>query len=213
MSKTIKGIRQELMYSEKSALVSELFMPFQTFPFRSLKEITYQFADHGTFGYLRFQANGGRTETFLFRKRKNEQVAEFLDIVKIGYPAVAINEQLKNIDYKDAYSYMPGRKKALCWIAAFIILFGTFIYSANEFSPEKNRNSITLESYNQCEIGMSYEQCKKIIGSDGTPLAESEIVDTNMTAYLWYADEYSGANAELYFMDGKLYSKAQIGLE
>ena len=83
----------------------------------------------------------------------------------------------------------------------------------NNMSSIMHDKKITLKAFNQCEIGMTYEQCVKIIGSAGTPLAESEIIDTNMTAYMWYANEYSGANAELYFMDGKLYQKVQIGLE
>ena len=149
----------------------------------------------------------------MFRKNKNEQVSEFLDTVQIGYPDVKLNEQYERIDCRSAYNYMPGRKKALCWISAFIILLGSFFFYMNNMSSIMRDKKITLEAYNQCEIGMTYEQCEKIIGSAGTPLAESEIIDTNMTAYMWYANEYSGANAELYFMDGKLYQKVQIGLE
>ena len=83
----------------------------------------------------------------------------------------------------------------------------------NSVSDLMHYKRITLEAYNKCQLGMTYEQCEDIIGFAGTPITESEIIDTNMTAYMWYANEYSGANAELYFMDGKLYQKAQIGLE
>ena len=213
MSTTIKGIRQELLYSGKSVLVSEMLMPFQTFSFKKLKEITYHYGDHGNYGYLRFHEKNGSVETFLFRKKRNEQVSEFLDTVQIGYPDVKLNEQYERIDCRSAYNYMPGRKKALCWISAFIILLGSFFFYMNNISSIMHDKKITLEAFNQCEIGMTYEQCEKIIGSAGTPLAESKIIDTNMTAYMWYANEYSGANAELYFVDGKLYQKAQIGLE
>lgn len=213
MNTTIKGIRQELLYSDKSFLLSEFLMPSKTSSFRKIKEIAYYYGDHGRFGYLRFHGKNGSVETFLFRKTKNEQVSEFLDTVQIGYPDVKMNEQYERIDCRSAYNYMPGRKKALCWISAFIILLGSFFFYMNNMSSIMHDKKITLEAFNQCEIGMTYEQCEKIIGSAGTPLAESEIIDTNMTAYMWYANEYSGANAELYFMDGKLYQKAQIGLE
>lgn len=213
MSTTIKGIRQELLYSDKSFLLSEFFMPSQAYSFRKLKEITYCYGDHGRFGYISFHGKNGFVETFLFRKKKNEQVSEFLDAVQMEYPDVKLDEQYEKIDYKSAYNYMPGRKKALCWISAFIILLGSFFFYMNNMSSIMHDKKITLEAFNQCEIGMTYEQCEKIIGSAGTPLAESEIIDTNMTAYMWYANEYSGANAELYFIDGKLYQKAQIGLE
>ena len=204
MNTTVKGIRQELLYSDKSFLLSEFFMPSQAHSFRKIKEITYCYGDHGSFGYLRFHGKNGSVETFLFRKKKNEQVSEFLDTIQIGYPDVKLNEQYERIDCRSAYNYMPGRKKALCWISAFIILLGSFFFYMNNMSSIMHDKKITLEAFNQCE---------KIIGSAGTPLAESEIIDTNMTAYMWYADEYSGANAELYFVDGKLYQKAQIGLE
>ena len=213
MNTIIKGIRQELLYSDKSFLLSEFLMPSKASSFRKIKEIAYYYGDHGRFGYLRFHGKNGSVETFLFRKKRNEQVSEFLDTVQIGYPDVKLNEQYERIDCRSAYNYMPGRKKALCWISAFIILLGSFFFYMNNMSSIMHDKKITLEAFNQCEIGMTYEQCEKIIGSAGTPLAESEIIDTNMTAYMWYANEYSGANAELYFMDGKLYQKAQIGLE
>lgn len=213
MNTTIKGIRQELLYSDKSFLLSEFLMPSKASSFRKIKEIAYCYGDHGRFGYLRFHGKNGSVETFLFRKNKNEQVSEFLDTVQIGYPDVKLNEQYERIDCRSAYNYMPGRKKALCWISAFIILLVSFFYYMDNTSDLLHTKRITLEEYNKCQIGMTYEQCEDIIGFAGTPLAESEIIDTNMTAYMWYANEYSGANAELYFMNGKLYQKAQIGLE
>ena len=98
MNTTVKGIRQELLYSDKSFLLSEFFMPSQAHSFRKIKEITYCYGDHGSFGYLRFHGKNGSVETFLFRKKKNEQVSEFLDTIQIGYPDVKLNEQYEIID-------------------------------------------------------------------------------------------------------------------
>ena len=39
MNTTVKGIRQELLYSDKSFLLSEFFMPSQAHSFRKIKEI------------------------------------------------------------------------------------------------------------------------------------------------------------------------------
>lgn len=213
MNTTIKGIRQELLYSDKSFLLSEFLMPSQAYSFRKIKEIAYYYGDHGRFGYLRFHGKNGSVETFLFRKKKNEQVSEFLDTVQFGNPDVKLIEKYERIDFNTACNYIPGRKKALCLISVFIILVISFMCYMNSVSDLIHYKRITLEAYNKCQLGMTYEQCEDIIGFAGTPLAESEIIDTNMTAYMWYANEYSGANAELYFMDGKLYQKAQIGLE
>ena len=213
MNTTIKGIRQELLYSDKSFLLSEFLMPSKASSFRKIKEIAYCYGDHGRFGYLRFHGKNGSVETFLFRKNKNEQVSEFLDTVQFGNPDVKLIEKYERINFNTACNYIPGRKKALCLISVFIILVISFMCYMNSVSDLMHYKRITLEAYNKCQLGMTYEQCVDIIGFTGTPLAESEIIDTNMTAYMWYANEYSGANAELYFMDGKLYQKVQIGLE
>lgn len=77
MSTTIKGIRQELLYSDKSFLLSEFFMPSQAYSFRKLKEITYCYGDHGRFGYISFHGKNGFVETFLFRKRKTNKFLNF----------------------------------------------------------------------------------------------------------------------------------------
>ena len=50
MNTTIKGIRQELLYSDKSFLLSEFLMPSKASSFRKVKEIAYGYGDHGRFG-------------------------------------------------------------------------------------------------------------------------------------------------------------------
>ena len=44
-------------------------------------------------------------------------------------------------------------------------------------------------------------------------MAETNILDINSPAYIWYGDDSSGANATMYFTNGKLTSKAQFGLK
>ena len=110
MNTTIKGIRQELLYSDKSFLLSELLMPSKASSFRKIKEIAYCYGDHGRFGYLRFHGKNGSVETFLFRKNKNEQVSEFLDTVQFGNPDVKLIEKYERINFNTACNYIPGRK-------------------------------------------------------------------------------------------------------
>ena len=126
MNTTIKGIRQELLYSDKSFLLSEFLMPSKASSFRKIKEIAYCYGDHGRFGYLRFHGKNGSVETFLFRKNKNEQVSEFLDTVQIGYPDVKLNEQYEMIadlhiitcpeEKKHYAGYLPS---SFCWVHSF----------------------------------------------------------------------------------------------
>ena len=73
------------------------------------------------------------------------------------------------------------------------------------------KNSITASEYNKIEIGMTYEEVVEIIGCEGECL--SDIGDGNFDCS-WKGVTYflNGANANIMFIDGEVYSMAQIGL-
>ena len=59
---------------------------------------------------------------------------------------------------------------------------------------------------------MTYDQVKEIIGCDGTVNSETEVSNIKMTIYSWYGkDNISNANVTV--QNGKIISKAQIGLK
>ena len=82
----------------------------------------------------------------------------------------------------------------------------------SEVSILENDEYITLDEFNQIETGMTYEQVVEIIGSEGTVMSEASVGDITTTMYYWYADN-GIANANVTISDGKVFAKAQVGLE
>lgn len=94
-------------------------------------------------------------------------------------------------------------------IAVLAVVFGP----SKEEQQDLDAPKITLEEYNQIEPGMTYDQVVKIIGSEGTPSSEVEVVGVNSKLYTWEGVGDLGANANVTFVDGKVTIKAQFGLE
>lgn len=131
---------------------------------------------------------------------------------------------------------MTKRKKAILWGLGIIVglsLIGNALGTKTDTAtvtpaptaaptekpaptpkPEpKNGKEMTLKEFGEIESGMTYEQVIAIIGSEGTVLSEvgkkGEKLHTVM--YKWDGSGFGSANAT--FQDGKLLSKAQIGLK
>ncbi len=79
----------------------------------------------------------------------------------------------------------------------------------------KDKPGISKAEFDQIQNGMSYDEVKAIIGSDGEVLSESgqagEQFHTIM--YKWDGEKGFGANANFMFQEGKLQNKAQFGLK
>lgn len=87
------------------------------------------------------------------------------------------------------------------------------VKATNEIEiSEKNSIYISYEEFVSIENGMTYNEVVQIIGSNGELLSESEFDGVNSTIFVWYGDAYSGANANIYFENGVVTSKAQYGL-
>lgn len=76
-----------------------------------------------------------------------------------------------------------------------------------------NLETISLDEYNQLEIGMDYSDVIFIIGGYGERISESEIAGIYTSMYQFEGEGDIGANAVLMFQNGELYSKAQSGLQ
>ncbi|TYS16717.1 hypothetical protein FZC78_12085 [Rossellomorea vietnamensis] len=74
---------------------------------------------------------------------------------------------------------------------------------------EKTTALATMEMYNQLEKGMSYEEVKEIIGSEGK--AATEEGDADMM-YIWDGS-YPNSFLSVSFKRNKLMSKTQMGLK
>ncbi|PGB21675.1 hypothetical protein COM06_30045 [Bacillus toyonensis] len=79
----------------------------------------------------------------------------------------------------------------------------------------KNKPGISKAEFDQIQNGMSYDEVKAIIGSDGEVLSETgQAGDQFHTImYKWDGEKGFGANANFMFQDGKLQNKSQFGLK
>lgn len=72
---------------------------------------------------------------------------------------------------------------------------------------------ITLAEYNQIKSGMTYDEVCDIIGSNGTESATSSVAGYTTSVITWYGNGVAGSNANVTFQNGKVMSKAQVGLK
>lgn len=77
---------------------------------------------------------------------------------------------------------------------------------------DKNKKPITKEIYDKIDVGMSYNQVKRLIGCDGELATSSTVNDTSTEVYIWYGDT-KDANAAITFENDGVTGKTQIGLE
>jgi len=78
----------------------------------------------------------------------------------------------------------------------------------NPVEPSK-METITLDEYNQLEIGMSYDEVIKTIGGPGRVSNEN----AHSIIYSWYGAQGNSTSANIRFINGKLDEKLQQGLE
>jgi len=78
---------------------------------------------------------------------------------------------------------------------------------------DKDSEKMTLDEYNRIKSGMGYDEVTEIVGSYGTEMARSEIAGYQSFVVTWDGVGSLGANASLTFSNGKLYAKAQLGLQ
>ncbi|CAH2465608.1 DUF3862 domain-containing protein [Bacillus mycoides] len=86
---------------------------------------------------------------------------------------------------------------------------------AKKEEAPKNKPGISKAEFDQIQNGMSYDEVKAIIGSDGEVLSETgQAGDQFHTImYKWDGEKGFGANANFMFQEGKLQNKSQFGLK
>lgn len=105
-------------------------------------------------------------------------------------------------------------RKALSCTVIILIMSTIMLLSS---CGSDNSDKITLAEYNQIENGMTYDEVKGIIGSDGEVSAESgdKGAELYTIIYTWQGSGSTGANASLTFQGNpaKIVGKAQAGLK
>lgn len=85
--------------------------------------------------------------------------------------------------------------------------------------PEPPKQNVTRAAYEALAVGMTHEQCVEIIGTEGEESASTTLPgfgstsETTSQIYLWRAEGFMAGNITAAFTNGKLTSKAQIGLK
>lgn len=77
-----------------------------------------------------------------------------------------------------------------------------------EAAAEAVRPKPNLANYNRLQIGMTYQEVVSIVGPPSQQLSESE----GAVMYMWQ-EGWIGGNMNATFVDGKLYTKAQLNLQ
>ena len=230
---SIKGASQELFVGKKDSKIIDLFGNSTKIFYSDLKKIEYCYFQIGVGGgYLDFVYDSNNVKRFDFNHKANDKIRRTIELIQENNPELEIIEHSTE-DYKFyqkdwfyilmlficcmplglflMWYYKKGTKSMrIILTVLFITLWGIGIFSS---WPRTYSYHITLNEYNQCTTGMTYQECVNIIGGEGEPMAETNILDINSTAYIWYGDDSSGANATMYFTNGKLTSKAQFGLK
>lgn len=82
-------------------------------------------------------------------------------------------------------------------------------------TKEGNKEGISKAEFDQIQNGMTYEEVKTIIGSDGEVMSESGQKGQQFYTimYSWNGEQGLDANANFIFQEEKLQNKAQFGLK
>lgn len=117
---------------------------------------------------------------------------------------------------------LKGRHGCLMTILIFLILVcGGFAISMNMNSSLQKSVSgvndeseyITLDEYNKIDTGMTYDEVKEIVGSEGTVSSQVESNGYKIVIITWYGNGPAGSNANVTFTNDSVSGKAQVGLK
>lgn len=97
-------------------------------------------------------------------------------------------------------------------IVAVVFIVGVSVQQSQQ-TEKKNEagKARMMTAYNSIQPGMTYSETATAIGDTGTENSSSTMESGKITTYTWRGAE--GSNIRATFVDGKLVSKSQYGLE
>jgi hypothetical protein len=126
----------------------------------------------------------------------------------------------------------PIFKRWWFWVVVVIVVIGIAANVGGNDNPQtasgsdtpanatpkeepKNKPTISKAEFDQIQNGMTYDQVKEIVGSDGEVMSEAGEKGSQFHTiiYTWKGEGSIGANANFTFQGGKLQAKAQVGLK
>lgn len=78
-------------------------------------------------------------------------------------------------------------------------------------TPTPEQSGITADQFGQITMGMTYDQVKQVMGSDGTVQSESEVSGVKTTIYIW-SNPDGMSNVTVTVQNDSVDAKAQIGI-
>jgi hypothetical protein len=78
-------------------------------------------------------------------------------------------------------------------------------------STDAKKTGLTMDKYNQIKNGMTYDEVKNIMGSEGTQTMSSGEGKYKVESYKWEGDDYK--YIQIVFMGDKVSSKVQANLK
>ncbi|WP_421381873.1 DUF3862 domain-containing protein [Bacillus salacetis] len=104
--------------------------------------------------------------------------------------------------------------KLLYSVFAACILFSVMTGCSNEGEQSTEENSesglVTLQDFNQIKKGMTYEEVKELVGTEGTLMTAE---DDDVTMYVWDGVAPDSFMSLTFKQNGKLSEKVQNGLK
>ena len=98
-----------------------------------------------------------------------------------------------------------------------IIIVGILVFvGQNDFIQKSvsgvsdDSEYITMDEYNQIETGMSYEEIKEIVGSDGEITSQAESNGIKIVIITWYGNGMAGSNANVTFTNNGKSSQVSV---
>ena len=85
------------------------------------------------------------------------------------------------------------------------------VAAATVSSPSTDDSEITMDEFNQIRSGMSHDQVTSIVGGAGELSSSTDLVGIHTEVRTWDGPS-PGANANVMFQNGVVFSKAQAGL-
>lgn len=85
--------------------------------------------------------------------------------------------------------------------------------SEKEVVEKKNSPTISKAEFEALSTGITYEKAVEIIGGEGELSSQVDVGGYDTRLYIWKGEGSFGANANVTFQNGKLVSKAQLGLK
>lgn len=86
------------------------------------------------------------------------------------------------------------------------------VTAKNDVRVNTTKSNITLDIYNQITPGMTYDEVKTLIGSDGSLVTDTNLGGVQSTMYMWKSADGTGM-ASIMFQDGAVVSSSQSGLK